>query len=186
MKKLLNCLCLIFLILANFSFSSICRGDLQEHKVYRVARVIDGDTIKLENGEHVRLIGIDAPELKDNAKLQRDLKERHLTKSAEIAMGRRSYQFTKHLIEGKKVHLEFDKDKYDEYHRVLAYVYLTSGIFVNAQIVSEGYAYAYTVKPDLQYAQLFRKLYKEAREEHRGLWQEEKSRRKHFKWFNNT
>jgi micrococcal nuclease len=178
--------CWIFLIISlflNSYFLSTSHAETQEHRLYRVLRVIDGDTIKLDNGENVRLIGIDAPELRDNAKLQKDLKERHLTKSVELAMGRRSYQFTKQLIEGKKVHLEFDKKKYDEYHRTLAYVYLPNGIFVNAQILSAGYAYAYIIKPDVRYAQLFRQLYSQAKEDRRGLWQEQKNSKKRLKWF---
>jgi micrococcal nuclease len=179
MRIFLRCLCCI--VCLNFSIASICYGKVQEHKIYRVVRVIDGDTFKLANGDHVRMIGIDAPEKEDNPKLQRDIKERHLSKTAELAMGRQSYSFTKHLIEGKKIRLEFDKEKYDEYHRVLAYVYLTNGIFVNAKIIDAGYAYPYVVQPNIKQARLFNRFYMEAKDRHRGLWKD--TQKKSIQWF---
>ncbi len=164
-------------------FARPAQSKTLEHRIYRVARVIDGDTIKLDNAEHVGLIGIDAPEIKDGPKLERDLRERHLTKSVELAMGRKAAEFTRHLIEGKKVRLTFDVRRYDEYHRLLAYVYLLDGMFVNAEIVKAGYAYPYTIKPDVRYARLFQQLYKQAKENHRGLWQQQGNYKKRFEWF---
>ncbi|MBI3601618.1 MAG: thermonuclease family protein [Candidatus Omnitrophica bacterium] len=162
--------CFICCFISALVVTSSCQSKPQEQKVYRVIRVIDGDTVKLDNGMHVRLIGIDAPEMRQNPKLERDLQERHLNRRTELAMGKRAYQFTRHLVEGKKVRLEFDVEKYDEYHRLLAYVYLTNGTFVNAEIVKAGYAYVYPIRPNVRYAQLFRQLYREALENHRGLW----------------
>jgi micrococcal nuclease len=98
-------------------------------------------------------------------------------------MGHKSYKFTQRLIEGKKVRLEFDQQKYDEYHRVLAYVYLTNGVFVNAEIVKSGYAYAYAIKPNLRYSKMLGKLYVDAREDRRGLWQNSAYRSKSIKRF---
>ena len=170
MRSLLRYSFLLMAVLGFSLLSTLARAELKEHTYYRVSRVIDGDTIKLQNGEMVRLIGIDTPEMKNNAKLKRDVKERHVTAKAELKKGRQAYLFTKHLVEGKKVHLKFDRNKYDNYHRTLAYVFLSSGLFVNAEIVKDGYAYVYSVKPDLQYAPLFRRLYKEAKDHRRGLW----------------
>ena len=154
--------------------------------LYRVARVIDGDTIKLDNGQHVRLIGIDTPELKEGHKLERDLKQRHLSKKVELARGKKAYQYVRKLVEGKKVSFKFDTRKYDDYQRLLAYVYLANGQFVNAQIVKAGYAYPVFIKPDIKYSQLFRQLYTQAKENHRGLWKNGGSHEKHVKWFSNN
>lgn len=178
-----NLFLFLVIVIFNLLALSISYGKTEEQRIYRVLRVVDGDTIKLNNGETVRLIGIDTPELKNSTKLQKDIKVLHLTKSAELAMGRRSYQFTKRLVEGKKVYLKFDRKKYDQYERVLAYVYLANGSFVNAEILKNGYAYVEMIKPDLQYSGLFRKLYKEARDNHRGLWKEKTTSKKHLKWF---
>lgn len=151
----------------NVSFDPARRYDYSD--IY-VKRVVDGDTLLLENGERVRLIGIDTPEIHESAKLRRDAARAGQDEAAIKKLGQRSYGFTKKLIEGKRVSLEFDIDKRDKYNRLLAYVYLEDGTFVNAQIVKEGYASLLTFPPNVKYAELFSKLYKEARENKRGLW----------------
>lgn len=137
-----------------------------------VKRVVDGDTLLLGNGERVRLIGIDTPEIHDSNKLNRDSKRSQQSISEIKEMGRQSYEFTKKLVEGKIVSLEFDVEKHDKYKRLLAYVYLKDGTFVNAEIVKEGYASLMTYPPNVKYADLFMKLYRQARENKRGLWGE--------------
>jgi micrococcal nuclease len=136
-----------------------------------VKRVVDGDTIQLETGERVRLIGIDTPEMHESNKLYRDSRKTNQDVQTIKEMGTRAYQFTKALIEGKRVRLEFDVEKHDKYDRLLAYVYLKDGTFVNAEIVKQGYASLMTIPPNVKYAELFSKLYREARENRRGLWQ---------------
>ena len=137
-----------------------------------VKRAVDGDTLFLESGERVRLIGIDTPEMHESNKLYRDAQRSKQDVSAIQALGRRSYQFTRNLVEGKIVSLEFDLEKYDKYDRLLAYVYLKDGTFVNAEIVKQGYASLMTYPPNVKYADLFLKLYREARENKRGLWKD--------------
>lgn len=135
-----------------------------------VKRVIDGDTLQLENGQRVRLIGIDTPEMHESNKLYSDSQRTKQDISVIQALGKRSYGFTKQLVEGKRVSLEFDVEKYDKYKRLLAYVYLKDGTFVNAEIVRQGYASLMTFPPNVEYAGLFLKLYQEARNNKRGLW----------------
>jgi len=71
-----------------------------------------------------------------------------------------------------KVYREFDVEKKDRYERLLAYVYLKDGTFLNAEIVKQGYASLMTYPPNVKYADDFVKLYREARENNRGLWKE--------------
>ena len=124
-----------------------------------VKRVVDGDTLLLENGERVRLIGIDTPELHESNKLQRDAARSKQDVNTIKEMGQASYEFTKKLVEGKRVSLEFDVEKYDKYDRLLAYVYLSKDKkFVNAEIVKEGYASLMTYPPNVKYVDLFTKL----------------------------
>jgi micrococcal nuclease len=115
-----------------------------------VTKVIDGDTIVLENGEHVRYIGIDTPE-----------KGRPYYTEAK----RQNEKFVK----GRKVRLEYDVGKADRYGRMLAYVY-SGDTFVNEELVRSGYAFAYTVPPNVKYAKRFVSLQEEARIQKRGLW----------------
>lgn len=135
-----------------------------------VKRAIDGDTIQLETGEMVRLIGIDTPEMHESDKLYRDSRRTRQDIRTIKELGKRAYEFTKKLVEGKRVSLEFDKEKRDKYGRLLAYAYLKDGIFINAEIVKQGYASLLTIPPNVKYSDLFLKLYQEARLKNRGLW----------------
>jgi micrococcal nuclease len=125
-------------------------------EIYKVKRVIDGDTLLLINGERVRLIGVDTPETK------------HPQKPVEY-FGREAYLFTKEMVDGKEARFEFDRQKRDRYGRLLAYVYLLDGTFLNAEIIKQGYGFAYTKFP-FKYMEEFRRYEREAREKRKGLW----------------
>lgn len=128
----------------------------------KVATVIDGDTVKLENGEIVRYIGIDTPETK------------HPTKGVQC-FGKEASEKNKVLVEGKIVRLEKDVSETDRYGRLLRYVYIehtttNSALFVNDYLVREGYAFAATFPPDVTYAEQFHTAQQEARMANKGLW----------------
>jgi micrococcal nuclease len=72
-------------------------------------------------------------------------------------------------VEGKRVRLAYDHQHYDKYGQSLAYVCLEDGTFVNAEIIKQGYGFAYTRFP-FTYLEQFRQLEREAREAKRGLW----------------
>ena len=82
--------------------------------VVKVRRVIDGDTLELDNGEDVRLIGVDTPETK------------HPKKPVE-RFGKEATAFTMRLVEGQEVRLAYDQQRKDKYGRTLAYVYPERG-----------------------------------------------------------
>jgi micrococcal nuclease len=121
-----------------------------------VKKVIDGDTLLLTKGEYVRLIGVNTPETK------------HPEKPVEY-FGEEAYRFTKRMVEEKQVKLEYDQTRRDRYGRLLAYVYLVDGTFLNAEIIKQGYGFAYTKYP-FKYLEQFRAYEREARENKRGLW----------------
>lgn len=127
-----------------------------DNELIVVARVIDGDTVRLETGETVRLIGVDTPETK------------HPQKPVE-RFGREASGFTTRVVQGKRVRLEYDQQRQDKYGRTLAYVFLEDGTFANAEIIRQGYGYAYTRFP-FKYLEQFRCLERKAREGGRGLW----------------
>ena len=121
-----------------------------------VERVIDGDTIVVRGVGRVRLIGVDTPETVD-------------PRRAVEFFGREASAFTKRLLEGQQVRLEYDRERTDRYGRTLGYVYMRDGTFANAEIVRRGYGHAYTRFP-FRHLDRFRRLEREAREAGRGLW----------------
>ncbi|MGH7197334.1 MAG: thermonuclease family protein [Candidatus Omnitrophota bacterium] len=159
---------LLFFFLPLLLFHAGAPAAAQDH--FTVQRVIDGDTFKLTNGERVRLIGVDTPEAKLNDKLKRDAKRTKQDAKTILALGLKSKEFSKKLLEGKRVRLEFDVQPRDRYGRLLAYVYLENGTFVNAKLLKEGFAQLMTVPPNVKHKDLFLKLQHEARENQRGHW----------------
>lgn len=128
--------------------------------IFRVIRVIDGDTIQIENGKTVRYIGIDTPELSDSRK-------------PVECFAKEAAEFNKNLVLSKMVRLEKDVSETDKYDRLLRYVYdieFEGEIFVNDYLVRQGYAFAATFPPDVKYQDQFIEAQKEARENKRGLW----------------
>jgi len=139
---------------------------------FLVTKVVDGDTINLSDGRKVRLIGVDTPEVGYSKKLLRDSKKSGQSIKTIQALGRKASDFAKKLYAGKRVRLEYDVEGKDRYGRTLAYVYLNNGLFVNAELIKEGYAQVMTVTPNVKFSDYFLKLQKEAREAKRGLWKD--------------
>ncbi len=139
-----------------------------------VVRVIDGDTIVCRVGhrdEHVRLIGVDAPESQPNEKHFRDARRDRRHKPEElIEMGRESADFlTRLLPAGTLVGLEPDVQGRDKYGRVLAYVWKGDAM-VNAELLKAGMAMVMTIPPNVRYADEFHRLQQQARKRRAGLW----------------
>lgn len=127
----------------------------------KVIRVVDGDTIVVSPNEKVRLIGVDAPETVH-------------PKKAAACFGKEAKQFTRDAVEGKTIRLVLDKVNTkrrhkDKYHRTLAYAYLGDGTMLNAELIRQGYAHAYTRFP-FRHLVEFRELERQARSQTVGLW----------------
>lgn len=122
----------------------------------KVARVVDGDTIKLESGEVLRYIGIDTPETVDPRKPVQ-------------CYGKKASAKNKELVEGKEVKLEKDVSEKDKYGRLLRYVWL-GDVLINELLVREGYAQSSSYPPDVKYQDQFIEAQRLAKEENKGLW----------------
>lgn len=125
-------------------------------EIFKVTRVIDGDTIEIENGERVRYLGIDTPETVDPRKPVQ-------------CFGIEASKKNKELVEGKIVRLEKDITDRDKYDRLLRYVHV-GDIFINLELVKQGFAFSYTYPPDIKYQEEILAAEQEAREANRGLW----------------
>lgn len=127
--------------------------------VRTVVRVVDGDTIIVNPNERIRLIGVDAPEsVAPNRPVE--------------CMGRESSRFLTELLpKGTEVRLAIDVEGQDRYGRTLAYVWVVStGVFVNAELVRRGFAQPLTIPPNIAHAEEIADLAREARQANRGLW----------------
>jgi micrococcal nuclease len=121
-----------------------------------VKRVIDGNTLLLSSGEQVELIGV----------------KTYITRGFRKSVGtyvKKASLFVKELVNGKEIRLEFDWESRDRYGRLLAYVYLMDGTFINEEIIKQGYGFTDTKYP-FKYMEEFRGYEREARENKRGLW----------------
>ena len=126
-----------------------------------VQRVIDGDTIELDNGMRVRYIGVDTPELRRRINGQWTYRPQRLAEEAR--------EFNQRLVEGKRVRLEYDEEHIDRYQRELAYIYV-GDLFVNAELIRSGYARVVLHPPNLKYSTLFLRLQQEAKNQQKGVW----------------
>lgn len=135
-----------------------------------VTKVIDGDTIKIETGKKVRLIGIDCPETYYSKKQELQAKRTHNSLETIQRIGEEAKQYAEKLLENKKVRLEFDTERYDKYERLLAYVYLEDGTFVNARILEMGLAQTLTIPPNMKYRGMFGEAEARAKIDKKGLW----------------
>lgn len=122
----------------------------------KVKRVIDGDTIQLENGEKVRYIGINTPEINDK-------------RSNLSCYGEEARLQNKKLVENKEIRLIKDVSDKDKYGRLLRYVYVNN-LFVNLELVKQGFAQVSTYPPDIKHQQEFILTEQKARREKIGLW----------------
>ena len=167
MKKLITIITILFITTSSSA------------EIYTVERVIDGDTLKLTNGEEVQLIGIKATE--------------------DEKMGQEATDYVKKalLLEGKEILIEYDVQQKNKDGRTLAYVFWNTNLMVagelsnppiffnetyrehegtywmmlNSTIIKAGFATPMTIPPNIKHADLFNELYEEAREQKRGLWE---------------
>jgi micrococcal nuclease len=172
----------IVLVLIGYFFWSYVIPKLSEHEQrqkesYVVKRVIDGDTFELdgkdENGKYlrVRLLGIDTPEKFESGKLDKDAERTGKDKKTIQRLGQMASDYVKKLAEGKRVILvpEPNYEDKDVYGRLLRYIYLEDGTFINKKIVEDGYGVAFRKYPVSKLAE-FIKAENEAREKNIGLW----------------
>lgn len=118
----------------------------------KVTRVIDGDTIVIDTGEHVRYIGMNTPELENS--------QCYATEASKI---------NSDLVLGKEVKLVKDVSEIDKYNRLLRFVYVGNQM-INDELVKDGAAKVETVPPDIEFKDEFQMSQNYAKENKLGLW----------------
>lgn len=173
-------------------------------QTYTVKRVIDGDTFEAKIGdkiEIIQLIGIEVPENEENDKARQRADQTGNDLKTIVNLGKKvSDAVALFILEPEiEIYLEFDIQRYDKDGRTLAYVYrkrpfdksdfesrgcfsstIIDGqeyLFLNAFLICEGMAEPIPSPPNTKYANLFQKLYKEAKERNIGLWKNEVKRK---------
>ncbi len=137
-----------------------------------VRRIYDGDTIGCDmngdgwiNGpeEHIRLIGIDAPEMYYSPKNKSGVNQPYAEDATNLV---KSETLT------RRVYLEYDQDRIDKYHRILAYVYLDpqGQTMLNAQLLQRGLAKLMFIGANRRYEAEFETIKREAQAQHLGIW----------------
>lgn len=161
MKRIVSVSIAIFLLAAGFFGGYIFTHQPQSPQsvfvapregTYRVTRVIDGDTVELESGEHIRYHGIDAPE-------------------SGARWSTQAHELNRDFVQNKTVRLELDRVTRDPYGRIPAYVWV-GDTMINEALIREGYAQYYAVKGEavLKYRNRLLAAEAEAKQGRRGLW----------------
>ena len=118
---------------------------LKTHHI--VAKVVDGDGLFVydifsKKEIEIRLLGIDAPELKKCRKLIQDERETHLPGQLLMELGLSSFNYLLSLAP-KDTIISFvteNSNNTDPYGRTLAYVFLPDGTCINEEMIKSGYA----------------------------------------------
>lgn len=123
-----------------------------------VSHIIDGDTFITTDNTHVRLLGIDAPEI--------DYKTNNHDPGAVNARA----LLIQFLSEANQIGLVFDNESKDQYGRTLAHVFLINGTNLQAELIKSGYAVPYTFPPNLMFTDCYYAVAQTARNNNRGAW----------------
>ena len=119
-----------------------------------VVRVVDGDTVELSGVGKSRIIGVDTPEVYGGVE----------------CYGREASAYAKRVLGGRRVRYTVGREERDRYGRLLVYLWLEDGRSFNALLVSRGYAQPLTIQPNSDYADVFVRLARRARQREVGLW----------------
>ncbi len=125
---------------------------------YRVKRVFDGDTVMLEDGHKIRLLGINTPEVQ------------HRDKMAD-AGGEEARLWLMNKLQHAKVRIEIDAEKADKYGRTLAHLFTEEKEYINLSLVKAGLAEVNIYPPNLRYANELLAAEKQAEKAKLGIWQ---------------
>lgn len=130
----------------------------------RVARVIDGDTLALADGRHVRMLGINAPELGHEGAA-----DEPLARAAKAALEQLLGADRRTGKTAAAVTLHVDRERLDHYGRLLAHV-SSGGRNLERELLSRGLAYQAVIPPNMALADCLRAAERTARTARIGLW----------------
>lgn len=124
---------------------------------YQLERVVDGDTLHLEDGQKVRLLGINTPEIGRG--------------KPDQPLAQRSKQVVEAFFASNpRVGLQAGSQPRDRYGRSLAHVFNSEGHSLAAQLLAEGLGWLVVIAPNTRYADCLGDQRQQARAQSRGVW----------------
>lgn len=130
-----------------------------ETEVAVVRWALDGDSLLLEDGRQVRLLGVNAPEIGKDGQPDQPL-------------SRAARERSNRLTRGQSVRLQYDQERFDRYGRTLAYVTLPDGRDLEKILLGEGLAWFVAIPPNVSRLEPYRAAEVQARAARRGIWAE--------------
>lgn len=122
-----------------------------------VRKVYDGDTIILEDGKHIRLLGVNTPEIESRQR-------------AEEPGGVAAKKWLQAQLKDKKIYLEYDEVKFDKYKRQLAHVFLSNGKHLNLALLENGLGTISIIPPNVRYSDKLMQAQQHAEKMQLGIW----------------
>lgn len=124
----------------------------------RIDHVVDGDTVRLTNGESVRLIGVNTPEIGRRGK-------------ADEPGAKAAKYFLQTLVAGSSIQLVPGLERRDKYGRLLAHLVI-NGEPVAEQLLEQGLGFAVGIPPNLRLSDCLFDAERRARNQGAGLWRQ--------------
>lgn len=139
----------------------VAQCGLAAGELVQVARVSDGDTLKLQDGRSVRVLGINAPEITHG-------------KNAGQPLGRESRAAAQAFVNRSqgRVRLGFERERQDHYGRLLAHVYDRTGQSLAVSQLRSGMAMQIAVPPNTDQARCLAEIEPQARSRNLGIWRD--------------
>lgn len=153
----------IFLLLSSASYSASdldpsCVSTHFDEKAV-IEYVIDGDTVVLSDNRHIRLIGINTPELSHNNK-----------KSSEAGADIARKSLILLLDDQPHIQLLYGQERLDKHGRTLAHIYLNNGLNIQAEMLKKGLAMPLRIAPNLSLIGCYAASALSAKNKNIGLW----------------
>ena len=154
-KPLILFILLLIIPLGNLQASNCTNTSFNDRAV--VTRVYDGDTVKLKNGKHIRLIGINTPEMNYDT-------------GTPEPYAKKAKRFLEKRVLNKKIGIKYGRDKKDRYKRVLAHIFLLDGTNLQYQLLKAGLAFNISIPPNLWQHECYKKAENQAKLQKKGIW----------------
>ncbi len=124
-----------------------------------VSSIVDGDTLVLDDGREIRLVGVQAPKLplgRPNFK--------------KWPLADESKALLETLATGKTLALSYGGRRIDRYHRLLAHLHDTHGLWLQGELLRRGMARVYSFADNRANVAEMLVFEREARTARRGIW----------------